>query len=104
MKKKTLNEITTKPLKPRLRNLIGKGNEVIQLFIKLYKNKKTKTPLGLNNNNKRPLRDNNQLLKSRLTNLHSKGICVIQLFMTKLKLSYNPWTKDSGVYYIRAIR
>jgi hypothetical protein len=38
--------ITTTPLKPKLRNLNGKGNWVIQLFKKLYK--KTKMPLELN--------------------------------------------------------
>jgi hypothetical protein len=34
--KKTPYEIITKPLKPRLKRLNGKGNRVIQLFIKLY--------------------------------------------------------------------
>jgi len=44
-------------LKPRLKNLNGKGNGVIQLFIKLY----IKNALGLNNNNKRkPVKNDNQ--------------------------------------------
>jgi hypothetical protein len=34
-------------------------------------------------------------LKLRLTNLHSNGTCIIKLLMTKLKLSYNSWTKNS---------
>jgi fructose-bisphosphate aldolase class 1 len=47
-KKKKSYEITTKSLKPSLKNLNSKDNEVVQMFIK----KKTKMPVLLNNNNK----------------------------------------------------
>jgi hypothetical protein len=38
-----------------LKNLNGRDNRVIQLFIKLYIYKKTKMPLELNNNNKKKI-------------------------------------------------
>ena len=46
--------------------------------------------LGLNNNNKKPIKMTIKPLKPSLTNLHSKDTCVIQLFMIKLKLPYGP--------------
>jgi hypothetical protein len=52
--KKNPCEIITKPLKPRLKRFNGKGNRVIQLFIKLYK--KMQMPQELNNNNKKTTR------------------------------------------------
>jgi antitoxin component of RelBE/YafQ-DinJ toxin-antitoxin module len=50
-----------------LKNLNGRDNRVIQLFIKLYI-KKTKMPLELNNNNKK---------RKPLENLHSKDAYAI---------------------------
>jgi hypothetical protein len=49
-------------LKSRLKNLNGKGNGVIQLFIKLYK--KMKMPLGLKWI-KKPLENDNQALEAK---------------------------------------
>jgi len=48
-------------LKPRLKNLNGKGNEVISCS---WNYKKTKIPLGLNNNKKKPLGNDNQAPKA----------------------------------------
>jgi hypothetical protein len=50
-------------LKSRLKKLNGKGNGVIQLFIELYIYKML---LGLNNNNKKPLGNDNQALEANV--------------------------------------
>jgi len=80
--KKNHYEITTKPLKPRLKFLNGKSNEVITLL----NSKKTKMLLVLNNNKKKHYEIIIKPLKLRLTNFNGRGNRILQVPNKKSKL------------------